>query len=233
MLARAVKYLCGGMLLAITLAACSSSSFSGRYNKSKPKVTPPSKTVRFTSETDSIPEKEKTVKYSDPQSGEFDQQPVEDFKIDKKEFVKKYKYLGQLGAALTPREKLLFEIVKYLDTPYQYGGNSLHGIDCSAFTQNVFEHALGLNLPRTAREQFGEGEKVSRNELEFGDLIFFNTTTRSYPGHVGIYLGNDLFAHASQSQGVIVSSLNSKYYAERFIEGRKIFDFNKLKNSLH
>ncbi|MDZ7766840.1 MAG: NlpC/P60 family protein [Melioribacteraceae bacterium] len=100
---------------------------------------------------------------------------------------------------------------------------SENGIDCSAFTQQVFSNSVGVDLPRTAREQFNIGESVGRkNDLKFGDLLFFNTTTRSYPGHVGIYIGEDLFAHASRSLGVTVSSLKSTYYDNRFIGARRI-----------
>lgn len=228
MLARALKYFGGGIIIALIAVGCSSSSYNTRYNKPKKKEKSSEQTVRFSSANDKqlIEKEKKHSVYANPQKSEFDEPPVEDYKIDKKEFVKKYKYLEKLGGALTPREKLLFEIVKYLDTPYQYGGNSLSGIDCSAFTQNVFSQALGIKLPRTAREQFREGTSVERANLRFGDLIFFNTTTRSYPGHVGIYLGNDLFAHASQSHGVIISSLNSDYYKRRFIEGKRITDFD-------
>jgi cell wall-associated NlpC family hydrolase len=226
MLARALKYFGGGIILTLVVIGCSSSSYNSRYSKPASKETAETqKTTRFSSENDKeLLNEEKRTKYANPQQSEFDKPPVDDFKIDKKEFVKKYKYLEQLGDALTPREKLLFEIVKYLDTPYQYGGNSLNGIDCSAFTQNVYAKSLGVKLPRTAREQFHTGESVSRAQLKFGDLVFFNTTTRSYPGHVGIYLGNDLFAHASLSHGVTISSLVSKYYAERFVGGRRIVE---------
>ncbi len=226
MLARALKYFGGGIIIVVLSTGCSSSSYYNRYDKPVEKDVPQTKTARFSSENDKeLLKKKKGVVYSDPQKSEFDEPPVEDYKIDTKEFVKKYKYLEQLGGALTPREKLLFEIVKYLDTPYQYGGNSLSGIDCSAFTQNVFSNALGVKLPRTAREQFSEGKEVSRSEFKFGDLIFFNTTSRSFPGHVGIYLGNDLFAHASSTNGVIISSLNSKYYAKRLVGGRRVTGF--------
>ena len=224
MLARALKYFGGGIILAFLIAGCSSSSFNSRYDKHPKKETDKGKKIRFTSENDENPKKDSSVKYSNPQNKEFDQPPVEDYKIDKKAFVEKYKYLEQLSGALTPREKLLFEIIKYLDTPYQYGGNSMTGIDCSAFTQNVFSKALGISLPRTASEQFREGVAVNRSELKFGDLIFFDTTSRSFPGHVGIYLGNDLFAHASQSRGVIISSLNSEYYKTRFVGGRRVLN---------
>ena len=96
------------------------------------------------------------------------------------------------------KELMLMEIIRYLNTPYKYGGNSLNGIDCSAFTQNVYKNSWLLNLNRSARDQYQQGIVIeNRSELKFGDLVFFNTRRRVKPGHVGIYIGDNLFAHAS------------------------------------
>lgn len=129
----------------------------------------------------------------------------------------------------TQREKFIMTIIKYLDTPYQYGGNSIKGIDCSAFTLNVFSESMGTRLLRSAREQFTQGQVItSREDLGFGDLVFFNTRRGAYPGHVGIYLYGDYFVHASTKKGVIVSSLVENYYNSRYIGARRIsevYDF--------
>ena len=123
----------------------------------------------------------------------------------------------------TGKEKMLMQIISFLNTPYQYGGNSKQGIDCSAFTQTVFKNTLSYNLNRSAREQYKQGISIRNIEdLEFGDLIFFNTQTNVRPGHVGIYIGDYLFAHASSKKGVTVSSLTHSYYQSRFMEGRRI-----------
>lgn len=128
-------------------------------------------------------------------------------------------------ANTTPRERMLMEIIKYVNTPYKFGGNSSNGIDCSAFTQNVFSNCLDVNLLRSAREQFTQGKSIKdKDDLIFGDLVFFNTRRAVKPGHVGIYIGDKLFAHASSAKGVIVSSLEHKYYAKRFMGGRRIND---------
>lgn len=125
----------------------------------------------------------------------------------------------------TPKERMLIEIIKYMDTPYKYGGNSQNGIDCSAFTQNIFSNCFGINLLRSAREQFTQGYTISdKDDLVFGDLVFFNTRRAVRPGHVGIYIGDNLFAHASSSKGVIVSPLTHKYYSNRYMGGRRIND---------
>ena len=121
------------------------------------------------------------------------------------------------------KEKMLMEIIKYLDTPYKYGGNSKNGIDCSAFTQAIFQNTFSVILLRSARDQYTQGVVVDdREKLQFGDLIFFNTRRRVRPGHVGIYIGDNLFAHSSSKNGVIVSSLDFDYYSQRFMGGRRI-----------
>ncbi|NWF90795.1 MAG: C40 family peptidase [Ignavibacteriaceae bacterium] len=125
----------------------------------------------------------------------------------------------------TPKERMLIEIIKYLNTPYKFGGNSSEGIDCSAFTQNVYSQSVDIILNRSAKEQYTQGVIINEQEdLVFGDLVFFNTRRRTRPGHVGIYIGNRLFAHASSAKGVIVSSLDHKYYAKRYMGARRIDD---------
>ncbi len=121
------------------------------------------------------------------------------------------------------KEDFLLEIVSFLNTPYEYGGETRNGIDCSAFTQKVYGNSLNVYLPRTAREQYKTWQIFDDiDELKFGDLIYFNTSTRYFPGHVGIYLDDNLFAHASSSNGVIVSSLTNNYYSTRFVGANRV-----------
>lgn len=123
------------------------------------------------------------------------------------------------------RDLILMEIIKYLNTPYKFGGNSFNGIDCSAFTQNVYHNTNFYDLNRSAREQFKQGIEIKdRSELKFGDLVFFNTRRRVRPGHVGIYIGDNLFAHASTKLGVTISSLDHDYYSKRYMGARR-YDF--------
>ncbi len=119
------------------------------------------------------------------------------------------------------RDQVLLDVVGYLGTPYQKGGMTKQGVDCSGFTAQVYGESMQLRLPRATRDQFDSGTAVSREALQFGDLVFFNTTGRS-PSHVGIYLEDDLFAHASVTQGVTISSLESTYYKKRFVGARRI-----------
>ena len=118
-------------------------------------------------------------------------------------------------------QKMMDVILSYLGTPYEYGGNSKSGIDCSAFTNAVYDKSVNLKLPRTAAGQVKQGAPISRDDLKFGDLMFFNTTGAN-PSHVGIYIGDDLFAHASEAFGVTISSIESSYYKKRYTEARRI-----------
>lgn len=116
------------------------------------------------------------------------------------------------------------EILEYVDewygTPYRLGGNTKKGIDCSAFVQAVYLSAFALSLPRTARDQYKTSRLISATELKEGDLVFFNT--RGGVSHVGIYLQNNKFIHASTSQGVTVSDLFDPYYMKRYIGAGRI-----------
>jgi len=121
---------------------------------------------------------------------------------------------------LTMKDRLILFANKFLDIPYKFGGNSIMGIDCSAYVQKVYS-LVGIELPRSARLQFQEGEIVDRESLSIGDLVFFRTYA-SFPSHVGIYLGNDLFIHASsKDRKVSIESLKTPYYFKRFIGGKR------------
>lgn len=117
-------------------------------------------------------------------------------------------------------DRLILFAKKFLNIPYKFGGNTIMGIDCSAYVQRVYG-LVGINLPRSARLQFKEGEVVDRDSLSIGDLVFFRTYA-SFPSHVGIYLGNDLFIHASsKDKKVSINSLKTPYYFKRFLGGKR------------
>jgi len=120
-------------------------------------------------------------------------------------------------------QKMMDVILGYLGTPYVYGGNSRSGIDCSAFTGAVYDQSVNVQLPRSAAEQVKVGTPVAFEDLKFGDLMFFNTTGAN-PSHVGIYIGDDLFAHASEAFGVTISSIESSYYKKRYTEARRVVE---------
>lgn len=113
-------------------------------------------------------------------------------------------------------------IEDWKETRYRYGGSSKSGIDCSAFTGLLIGTVFAIKLPRTAREQYNQSEKLTKEEMLEGDLIFFNT--RGGVSHVGVYLGDGYFVHASTNNGVTVSKLSDHYYASRFIAGGRVID---------
>ena len=131
------------------------------------------------------------------------------------------------------KQELMDVIMDWLGTPYRFGGTTRQRIDCSAFTQKMFLIVSDIMIPRTAREQVHIGKKVKKSELEFGDLIFFHTYSRRFASHVGIYLGDDLFAHASSRHGVTFASLKSTYYKKRFIGGRRLTAQDMVKYSVY
>jgi hypothetical protein len=120
------------------------------------------------------------------------------------------------------KSDIMDAIMDWLGTPYRFGGTTRRAIDCSAFTQKIFLQTGDVMIPRTAREQVKYGQKIDRKDLRFGDMIFFHTYSRRFASHVGIYLGDNLFAHASSRYGVTIASLDSKYYQKRFIGGRRL-----------
>ena len=110
---------------------------------------------------------------------------------------------------------LLQKIDEWWGTPYVLGGSSKRGVDCSYFTLDVMNAIYNTNLKRTAAEQYTQSEKIDWSDLKEGDLIFFKTDGRSSISHVGIYMTNNKFAHASTSQGVTISDLSEPYWQKR------------------
>lgn len=119
------------------------------------------------------------------------------------------------------RDVVMIKIIELINTPYLWGGTTTNGIDCSAFCQRVMKFALNIDIPRTSIMQSTVGEPVERENLQFGDLVFFNTIGRRI-SHVGIYLGESVFAHSSSSGGVKTNSLNENYYNSRYITARRV-----------
>lgn len=207
------------------IVGCTPSTNAQRYGSKKAKPKLATSSTRYKQDnpanTDSIVERTITA-IPDTTSDEFDEAPPTENLVDKKKFIANYKNYINPDIPQSFREEVLLEIIRYLDTPYKYGGNSEDGIDCSGFTKNVYLSAVNIELPRTAREQFNTGDKVDKDDLEFGDLVFFNTTKRSFPGHVGLYIGDNQFIHASRKLGVTISSFDESYYLKRFVGARRI-----------
>ena len=117
-------------------------------------------------------------------------------------------------------QKIIQTGKKYIGVPYVWGGSTPSGFDCSGFVQYVFRQH-GISLPRTSAQQYGVGTAVSKAALKAGDLVFFNTSG-SGVSHLGIYLGNGEFLHASTSKGVTISLLSNSYWATRYIGAKRV-----------
>ncbi len=119
--------------------------------------------------------------------------------------------------------ELAMTAMTLIGSHYKYGGNSPEtGIDCSGLVRYVFKEAWGATLPRTSLELSRVGEEVSRDDLQPGDLVFYNTRRRSY-SHVGIYLGDNKFIHApSTGKTVRIDSMDLAYWKSRFNGARRI-----------
>lgn len=122
------------------------------------------------------------------------------------------------------RERLTEAGFQMLGIRYRFSGNSEKtGLDCSALVKNLFSK-FDIHLPRSSREQFKEGEKIDRDNLQAGDLVFFSSGGKT-PTHVGIYLGNNKFLHAARkAKQVIVSDLNKFWYETRYLGARRIMN---------
>ncbi len=156
-----------------------------------------------------------------------EEQAEDDIKIDLDRVRKRFasrdaSLIGKDESVLSnvDRNTMMDEILAHIGTPYA-GGNETGSLDCSEFAALVYKNSLNRLLPRTTKEQFKRGRKIDRASLRFGDLVFFNTTGEN-PSHVGIYIGDDLFAHASVTWGVTISSMNSTYFRKRFTGARRV-----------
>lgn len=120
-------------------------------------------------------------------------------------------------------QELVFHALAFLGVKYRFGGTDPQtGWDCSGYVSHVFKNAIGLTLPRTSFSMSERGDPIERNDLQPGDLVFFNTLKRAF-SHVGIYLGDNRFIHApSSGKAVQISDMNADYWAKRFDGGRRM-----------
>ncbi len=132
-----------------------------------------------------------------------------------------------LGSSTAPVNASASEVIttahKYLGVPYVWGGSTVSGFDCSGYTQYVLKQN-GISIPRTAAEQFTVGKPVAKTNLKVGDLVFF-TTYKPGPSHVGFYIGDGKFIHASSgAKQVTISELAGEYYTSRYIGARRVIN---------
>lgn len=124
---------------------------------------------------------------------------------------------------LTKARELTLQAMGFLGIKYKYGGESPEtGFDCSGLVNYVFSQVTGLVLPRNAKEISKVGEKITRDELQPGDLVFFNTLRRPF-SHIGIYLGEHRFIHAPGRGGEVeISDMTKRYWQKRYNGARRI-----------
>lgn len=133
-------------------------------------------------------------------------------------------------------DEILTEAESYLGTPYRYGGTTRSGIDCSAFVLSVFGSAAGVNLPRVAASQALQGERIEKEDLQKGDLIFFAHQGGGRISHVAIVEsvtaeGEVKFIHAATSRGVMISSLKDSYWGPKFRFAKRVFSQDTFNNN--
>lgn len=109
-------------------------------------------------------------------------------------------------------------IVDWYGTPYKFGGNNQNGIDCSGFTNILFNEIYNIQLPRISRDIAEKVKRKYTKDLKEGDLVFFSFGNSGVVNHVGVYLHNNHFVHASTSRGVIISNLSEPYYGDFLVK---------------
>ena len=156
------------------------------------------------------------VKHKSPKSGTSTSQSNTTYN---KDVISKYEKI--LGVSIEKGSAPLYNFVDHwMGVPYCYGGMSMKCTDCSGFVLNLYQEVYHIELPHTAVKQFEMSRKIKQKDLREGELVFFDTDQgKETISHVGVYLGNNKFVHASSSKGVRIDDLDEKYYKEAFRGG--------------
>lgn len=152
-------------------------------------------------------------------------------KAEKQEiFYENLSRIPGIGLDGTEDRELLLMIDEWVGTPYRMGGCSKSGIDCSCLVKTIFEDVYGISLSRTSRSIFKESERISKEELREGDIICFRNRSKRI-SHIGIYLKDGKFVHASRKYGVTVSDMNKQYFKKRYAGAGRILSGNAVRLS--
>ncbi|MEE4356591.1 MAG: NlpC/P60 family protein [Desulfococcaceae bacterium] len=152
-------------------------------------------------------------------------------KAEKQEiFYENLSRIPGIGLDGTEDRELMMMIDEWIGTPYRMGGCSKSGIDCSCLVKTIFEDVYGISLSRTSRSIFKESERISKEELQEGDIICFRNRSKRI-SHIGIYLKDGKFVHASQKYGVTVSDMNKRYFKKRYAGAGRILSGSAVRLS--
>jgi hypothetical protein len=227
-----LKPLVYSLLIAASLTSCSLSRQASQTETSRSAIRQDNQTLKFlenisvtpsvTNAARSLPEIEQVKRSNEVRVRSFEPGLYILKSIENSNFLQ-FKYAIMMKVAVEELTNL--RLLQYIDdwyaTRYRYGGSSKKGVDCSAFTSSLLSEVFGASVPRTCREQYHATERITRAALQEGDLVFFSI--KKGISHVGVYLKNNKFVHASSSHGVMISDLQESYFARRFVgAGRAI-----------
>jgi cell wall-associated NlpC family hydrolase len=141
-----------------------------------------------------------------------------DFETNKEEFTESQKIVAEkmnMSIHQVKAHSLYKFISEWYGTPYSYSSCNKSGVDCSCFTNLLYQNVFKMNLPRSSKEMFDKCNKINKNNLQEGDLVFFNTNGKG-TSHVGVYLKDGKFVHASTKKGVMISHMDEEYFKKTF-----------------
>lgn len=128
-----------------------------------------------------------------------------------------------IAVSATSNVKLYQFVYDWIGTPYRLGGDTKRGIDCSGFAFQLYDKVFNTVIGNNSRNIFTMVNPVSKDDLKEGDLVFFKIRSRAI-SHVGVYLGDNKFAHASSSRGVTISNLNESYWQRYYYKGGRLIE---------
>lgn len=119
-------------------------------------------------------------------------------------------------------KNLILFIDKWIGTPYKYGGNTLSGTDCSGLISTLYMDVYKKKIGRTAKSIYDETSPINKDNLKDGDFVFFKTEKSKEINHVGVYISNDKFIHATIKKGVMIDDLNQEYYKKCYFSSGRL-----------
>ena len=133
-----------------------------------------------------------------------------------------HKYEALLQTNLDPSSIGLYEYIdKWMGAPYRYGGTTMKGVDCSGFVWTVYKDIYNIKVSHSSEKQFEECKHIKESHLKEGELVFFRINKDKKISHVGIYLANNKFVHATTKKGVMIDDLTEPYYAKSYVGAGK------------